>query len=409
MATETNSEDIIVAEVHKDNNGDDQGDKQFGFDKWAKELGLKRKTTGILVKEDLNDISSLSLVTLTELRGLGISLGQAKVICDYFDKAKPASNQIDTGTGDQLPDRNNTVPNITPDASQNMTLPNIREQANLLSDAGNTFNAILDGVVNSEHISSMDTVTAINPEQQLNPLGLGMVNSNKSLSAMDPLTTLTLSSTNKKVYHITKYLTEEVRTRRKNRRRDLVLSRTGDTDDQLVVRSEESHPYAGIAVEEWGAANCRLMFAMLSEGALKQQDVPYYLAYTATIFDFISRYDWNSILDYDHQYRERQAQHGFAWGSLNPCLELQLLQRRHTHYAHQHKFASGHHPQRGGQRTSFTSSEPCKQWLARGECRFGHRCKFQHVQIPQSSNTQTLPVYPSLNSQSKNFNANPRM
>ena len=178
----------------------------------------------------------------------------------------------------------------------------------------------------------------------------------------------------------------------RNKRKDLVLTQS-EEDGTLVMRAEDIHPYSGISIEEWGAANCRLLFAMMSDGAIKSEEVPYYLAYTTTIFEFASRYHWNSVLDYDYQYRERQAQHGFAWGSLNPNSELQLLRKTNTpkqgfHYnykknMHQQGYKPG------------TSTEFCRQWLARGDCRYGSLCRYRHArpepkddQLPTSKNSQ---------------------
>ena len=200
-------------------------------------------------------------------------------------------------------------------------------------------------------------------------------NSCTVISAQDPITTLTVSSSKNKAYHITKYLTEEARVRIKSKRRDLILSRGSSSDDNnLVVRTDEAHPYAGITIQEWGAANSRILYAMLSDGALRQDQISYYLAYTATIFDFASKYEWASVLDYDHLYRERQAQHGFTWGTLNPNSEIQLL-RRGTQQLGQEYRQYKYKP-----RQQINNQELCRQSLAYDHCRFGVDCKYRRDQ-----------------------------
>ena len=164
-----------------------------------------------------------------------------------------------------------------------------------------------------------------------------------------------------------------------------MLSRVSESDERLMVRTEEAHPYAGISVEEWGAANCRLLYAMISDRAIDMNDIPYYLAYTATIFDFATKYELHSVLDYDHQYRERQAQHSFTWGSLNPNAELQLLQRVRTPYNVQPK----RHQQQNHK--DYQPTDVCRQWLARGVCQFGSACRYRHTPSVSSDNTYPFP------------------
>ena len=46
--------------------------------------------------------------------------------------------------------------------------------------------------------------------------------------------------------------------------------------------------------------------------------IEFYLAYSTQIYDFVPKYEWESILDFDFQYR-------FNWGSLTANMELQIL------------------------------------------------------------------------------------
>lgn len=51
------------------------------------------------------------------------------------------------------------------------------------------------------------------------------------------------------------------------------------------------------------------------------------MAYTAKIYDFASKFEWASALDYDLQHRNAQAVHGFMWGTPAAHLELHVLNR----------------------------------------------------------------------------------
>lgn len=189
--------------------------------------------------------------------------------------------------------------------------------------------------------------------------------SQPSQEAYDPRAILSVKSTGKKAMHITQFLTEQCKVRIKNKKQDLVLARSGESSE-LVVRSDDRHPYAGITLDEWGAANMRLLNALLEIGELKHTEVEFYLAYTTCIFEFYQKYEWASILDLDYTYREQQAKFGFQWGFFNPIMQQQTLVPRNRPKPNHHQLKV-----KG-------SSQVCRQYLANGWCRFGESCKYSH-------------------------------
>ena len=50
--------------------------------------------------------------------------------------------------------------------------------------------------------------------------------------------------------------------------------------------------------------------------------------YPVMIFDFATKYEWQSLLDFDVRYREQQAEHSFRWGTSAIQLESLLLTSR---------------------------------------------------------------------------------
>ena len=191
-----------------------------------------------------------------------------------------------------------------------------------------------------------------------------------SLPAADPRQILTVKASSHKATHITTFLSEQAKKRlRQNRQRNFILSKS--QGDNIVLRSEEDHPYIGISIAEWSAANCRLMAHLLQTGELERCSVEYYLAYTTQIMEYAERYAWNAVLDFDYTYRERQAEHGFMWGTIPPNMEICLL---------------GHpRPSKWSQPPNHTpTKQPNKQVecklfkLKNGACPFGDACKFFH-------------------------------
>ena len=69
----------------------------------------------------------------------------------------------------------------------------------------------------------------------------------------------------------------------------------------------------------------RLLNHLSGVQQLSREDIEFYLAYTTKIHEFSEKYEWSSVLNYDYNHRELQAEHKFKWGTFSPHMELQLL------------------------------------------------------------------------------------
>ena len=83
--------------------------------------------------------------------------------------------------------------------------------------------------------------------------------------------------------HITNFLTEQTKIRLQGRSKGIVQA---NGDESVVLQTDRMHPYSGITLSEWGAANCRLMAHLLPEGKLAPCDVEFYLAYTTQVCEY---------------------------------------------------------------------------------------------------------------------------
>jgi hypothetical protein len=84
---------------------------------------------------------------------------------------------------------------------------------------------------------------------------------------------LTMKAQTRKAIHVTAFLSEKAKRRRQHRKRELVLRSGGENMDRVVIQTDDEHPYAGIYMEEWGAANRRVMNHLLAGNILKREDV----------------------------------------------------------------------------------------------------------------------------------------
>lgn len=126
----------------------------------------------------------------------------------------------------------------------------------------------------------------------------------------------------------------------------------------------------------------RLLNALLTSGQLAHNHVEYYMAYTAYIFDMLDSCDWESILEFDCQYRELQAEFHFQWGTHAPQLESRLLVPRRKTDNKLGKYPHKHPDNKNAHVSTYVPE--CKQFLARGWCRFGDKCKYTHVTPPKN-------------------------
>ncbi len=352
---------------------------------------------------DCNSKKALLLVTEQDIGKISeISLGQAKLLAaaigDMRDTATtrqdgPAPESPNdtegngqSGMGHDDPTAKNDPVNVAAAADANTTLPatttlaGIRTQATQLHSAGEEFDSLFRNCPGQTNV--------------IDRPGERMVSS----SFGDPRSVLTVKSRAKKALHITDFLSDKLDNRRRMKQRDVVVAQslTGEGDNMLALRSDDNHPYRGISLDEWNSANVRLLSHLLATQELARADIEYYLAYTSIINDFYGKYEWSSILTFDHAYREQQAAHSFMWGQINPLMELQVLVPRT-----QANGSTRNHqrPPRFGSSYTPTSQPECRMWVAtNGHCRFGSECRYRHPVLPaRQHDAQRRPEAPSKN------------
>lgn len=256
-----------------------------------------------------------------------------------------------------------------PQPPQQLTISQLRRQMqndNQLEGAGKT----------------LDSMLGISPPTS-NDKCINKSKSSWSDCAFDPRTMLTIKASSAKAVHITQFLSEATKKKRLARKRQFVVSQKGG-DSQLVIATDDDHPYSGLTIKEWSAANCRVMAHLLQTGQLATADIEFYLAYTVQIYEFSQRYQWEGLMDFDYQYRERQAQYNFSWCTNTGNMELSLLnpisRRPDVGLPRQPKPLDSHtgHTKRDSNSRSKQPQE-CRLFKARdGNCPFGSNCIYYH-------------------------------
>ena len=330
---------------------------EFDFEAWALESKLSKKTCTLLKKEELTVPEAIEALNKDDIACLGLPLGQAKLLTKAVNRFQQ-TEQEQAGPPEDI------------------TIDAIRKQVTELDHAGNFLDSLPENI-STPNLPARDKiiVNADNPLQRATTA--------TSTSPHDPRTVLTLRASSTKAVHITSFLTEKAKTRLKSKDRHYVLSECEepnmDKTQMLIHSSPDKHPYLGITIAEWGAANSRVMHHLIKIGALQLHDIDFYLAYTAIVFDFASQYEWSSVLEFDYRYREQQAEHGFQWGHINPLMELQILVKKS-----QPKLSA---PTSKTNAAVARTREDCRQWRRfNGYCPFGDACRYNHPQLPDKPN-----------------------
>ncbi len=361
-------------------NGQNSQDNQdFDMSQWAIERLITRKTLGTLREEEFTTKEALCLLTESDIRSLPLSLGQKRLL-----EAAIQALKVEAATGATTAEDTPEPPTDGGHAQEDtedrdattVNIGDIRAQASTLRQAGEAFDSLFQSTALPRPTAqSIDTV-----------LPTATARTEAISRPSDPRAMLTIKARSKHVLHITQFLPESAKARRRTRYKDalVVSGGSGDSAGQLLVRADDSHPYRGITHDEWGAANMRLLNHLLATGELARSQIEFYLAYTATIHEFYQRYEWAaSILDFDFVYREQQAAMGFVWGDISPLSQLRILIPRHA-TAPSHAGSSVPPRQAGARDTAGNQTQDCRLWLAsNGSCRFGRDCRYRHPPLPQ--------------------------
>lgn len=144
---------------------------------------------------------------------------------------------------------------------------------------------------------------------------------------------------------------------------------------EIVARATQSKrgKLFNVTTAQWSAANSAIMARLLQDGVLNMAGINQYLNYTYKVSDLGRTYTWQSILQYDREYRQLQARLGFAWGTDISHLRATALTPKQwtsgpTHYKRPPKKSSV-----GGEGVNV-----CRDFnkgsCQRPACKFAHRC-----------------------------------
>ena len=158
-----------------------------------------------------------------------------------------------------------------------------------------------------------------------------------------------------------------------------VVSDLGDNQTFVLKSGPKKPRYDSITVWQWCLGAIRIQNELTRLGRLvSEKEKRQYMGYVCKTLELNSRFEWQSILEFDKEYRGHQARFNFAWGTEIPHLSsVQLRDKKQSFQSNSNKNKK---PTQSG---SFNSGK--KNWSQK-HCRDFNRdkcthspCIFQHV------------------------------
>ena len=89
------------------------------------------------------------------------------------------------------------------------------------------------------------------------------------------------------------------------------------TGGKMVLETGPRKPrLKDVTPHQWGIGNARILSRLIADGTLSSSEVPDYLAYTVKVHQLALRFEWESVLMYDKEYRSLQADlDDLPWGA----------------------------------------------------------------------------------------------
>ncbi len=150
-------------------------------------------------------------------------------------------------------------------------------------------------------------------------------------------------------------------------------------DVVLTKKSGAKLKLENVTPANWVSANALIMSELVSELIAAEHPpqslhefVLDYCSYTTKIGELANRFTWASVMAYDDDYRARQSQFGFRWGSDSPHLATVSLEERVTK---KHTTATN---KSGTKSYKKGGKKPCV-YFNEGRCFHGESCTYAHV------------------------------
>ena len=158
---------------------------------------------------------------------------------------------------------------------------------------------------------------------------------------------------------------------------------TVDEDDGIqvgpglkLVQTGKKRGLETVTISQWMAANASILAELVQDPSVpdKVNFMLDYQGYTAKIGVLAATHTWKSVIQWDDEYRQKQHQYNFRWGSESAHLNLIRLVPREQ----QQQKKKEPEQKKAGKGPSKGQPSICFNWNKGTACRYTP-CPFQHV------------------------------
>ncbi|KAL9962934.1 hypothetical protein ACROYT_G032089 [Oculina patagonica] len=248
----------------------------FDFQSWCETNGLKKETSELLTKQDLDTKEALALVTESDVASLEMTLGQRKLLVKAITGLRKGSNAT------LLDPDPVTTKSLAKDGGLDEILKKI-EGIGAIDDPLLTLGATETPLPRLDNDPQVFLGTSAKAAQ-------GAKGGEKPLLITDFVSVNNLASN------------EE----------EQEISSSGGAS--IVIRAQKGKPkLENITLSMWIAANARIMHELLTTGKLSgTPSIADYLSYTVKFAELLESHTFLSALLYDNEYRKLQHKYGFS-------------------------------------------------------------------------------------------------
>ena len=162
----------------------------------------------------------------------------------------------------------------------------------------------------------------------------------------------------------------------------------GQGEQQIVVKLGPKKPkLENLTLSQWSIANLAILYKLVGDGKLAGQSLMDYLSYSTKIYQLVQKCSLTSVLLYDREYRQLQANMGFRWGTDVQHLHTLHLQPRDklVNQGYSATQKKGITNSQGPKKRVKHENDTCRNYDSAKGCTF-QKCKFKHICIVPGCN-----------------------
>ena len=197
---------------------------------------------------------------------------------------------------------------------------------------------------------------------------------NPKLDFEDPTTLMRMQGKHVRYYDITEYIPGAVVERER-------MPLGGEWG--IILETGPKRPALHkVTISQWNSANANILDNLIIDGAVNLTTIPDYLAYTQKINRMYDRYEWETVLLFDREYRQLQASVSMRFGTdVRHLSDVHLRDRSPNSQSH----AQARRDKKGvtngkGKQSQVdpkSGRELCIKYN-KGHCNYAN-CKYAHV------------------------------